>query len=79
MTGSATPLGTSAQRLLVILLALFVVASACTSDGASTAGGRTEVSPAEVSVTSLEKVSQLRNGFNADAGKVRLVLLLSPT
>jgi ABC-type glycerol-3-phosphate transport system substrate-binding protein len=79
VTGGATTLGRSARRLLVLLLALGVVASACTSDGASTAGGQTEVTPTEVRVTTLQRVSRLAERFNADVGTVRLVLLLSPT
>jgi hypothetical protein len=79
VTGGVWTLARSARRLLVLLLALGVVASACTSDGASTVGGQTEVPSAEVRVTTVQTLSQLRDRFNEDAGKVRLVLLLSPT
>ena len=73
MTSGAWMLRRSAARLFVLVVAIGVVASACTSDGASTAGGQTQPTLAEVRVTSLQKVSQLRDRFNADEGKVRLV------
>lgn len=79
MTSGTWMLRRSALRLLVLVVAISLAASACTSDRASTAGGQTQSAPAEVRVTRLQKVSQLRDRFNEDAGKVRLVLLLSPT
>jgi len=61
--------------LLAILLAL-AVASACGSG----ANPKTEESPTQsATVTELRNVSELGDRFNQDAGKVRLILLISPT
>jgi hypothetical protein len=62
-------------RLLPILLALALAASACTSGpspgtGATSRNGR---------VAELRSISELRERFNEDSGKVRLILLISPT
>lgn len=78
MTDSAGSPARSARQLLV-LVAVVAVASACTSDGATTAGGQVAPTSAEARISSLQEVSQLRDRFDANAGKVRLVLLLSPT
>ena len=78
MTGARLLRG-AAQGLLVLVATIGVVASACTSDRGSPAAGQTHATSAEVRVTSLDTVSQLRDRFNEDVGKVRLVLLLSPT
>jgi hypothetical protein len=62
-------------RLLPILLSLALAASACTSGrspgtGATSRNGR---------VAELRSISELRERFNEDSGKVRLILLISPT
>jgi len=62
-------------RLLPILLALALAASACTSGpsretGSTSRNGR---------VAELRSISELRERFNEDSGKVRLILLISPT
>lgn len=62
--------------LLAILLALAVASSACGSG----ANPKTEESPTRsATVTELRNVSELGDRFNQDAGKVRLILLISPT
>jgi len=62
--------------LVAILLALAVASSACGSG----ANPETEESPARsATVTELRNVSELVDEFNQDAGKVRLILLISPT
>jgi hypothetical protein len=62
--------------LLAILLALAVASSACGSG----ANSKTEESPTRsATVTELRNVSELGDRFNQDAGKVRLILLISPT
>lgn len=62
--------------MLAILLALAVASSACGSG----ANLETEESPARsATVTELRNVSELGDRFNQDAGKVRLILLISPT
>ena len=62
--------------LLAILLALALASSACSSG----ANPETEESPTRsATVTELRNVSDLGDRFNQDAGKVRLILLISPT
>lgn len=65
--------------LVATVLAFSLAASACASDRSPPAGGTPDATPPEVRVTSLQDLSQLRDRFNEDAGRVRLVLLLSPT
>jgi hypothetical protein len=66
----------SRRPLLAILLALAVASSACGSG----ANPETEESPPRsATVTELRNVSELGDRFNQDAGKVRLILLISPT
>ena len=62
-------------RLLPILLALALSSSACTS-GASPGTGSTSRNGR---VAELRSISELRERFNEDSGKVRLILLISPT
>jgi hypothetical protein len=59
----------------VPLLALILVASGCTS-GAPAAEGSASSVPF---VRGLSSISLLQDSFNRDAGKVRLILVLSPT
>jgi hypothetical protein len=61
--------------VLPILLALVLASSACTS-GPSPVTGSTTLSER---VAELRSISELRERFNEDAGKVRLILLISPT
>lgn len=56
-------------RLLPILLAFALASSACTSGP----------SPGPGWVAELRSISELRERFNEDSGKVRLILLISPT
>jgi len=62
-------------RLLPILLALALASSACTS-GPSPGTGSTSRNGR---VAELRSISELRERFNEDSGKVRLILLISPT
>jgi hypothetical protein len=61
--------------LFGLLAGLVLVLPACSS------GGRpeTETTPRTDEVAVLGGVSDLRERFNEDSGKVRLVLLISPT
>lgn len=59
--------------MLLVLVAL--VSSACTSSR-SLRPGTTAASP---EVTELRSVSDLHKRFNRDSGKIRLILLVSPT
>jgi hypothetical protein len=59
-----------------LLVAAFVlVFSACASSGRPA----TETAPRTTKVAVLGGVSDLRERFNEDSGKVRLILLISPT
>ena len=60
---------------LSFLAALVLVFSACVSSGRSA----TESTPRTAKVAELGGVSDLRERFNEDSGKVRLILLISPT
>lgn len=62
-------------RLLPILLALVLASSGCTSRPSPGAGSATR----DGRVTELLNISELRERFNGDSGKVRLILLISPT
>jgi hypothetical protein len=61
--------------LFGFLAALVLVFSACASSGRPA----TETTPRTDKVAVLGGVSDLRERFNEDSGKVRLVLLISPT
>ena len=61
--------------LFGLLTALVLVFSACASSGRS----ETETTPRTSKVVELGGVSDLRERFNEDSGKVRLILLISPT
>lgn len=76
-TGSSSVRGSGSPRsLLTLFLVVFaLVSSACASSGSS-AGGSTAAS---AKVTELRSVAELKERFSEDAGRVRLVLLISPT
>jgi len=76
-TGSGSVRASGGPRPLfaLILMVFALFSSACASSG-STAGGATAASP---KVTELRSVAELKDRFNEDAGKVRLILLISPT
>ena len=59
--------------LFGLLAALVLVFTACASSGPNTQTTRTD------KVAVLGGVADLRERFNEDSGKVRLVLLVSPT
>jgi hypothetical protein len=61
--------------LLPILLALALASSACTSSSSPVTGSTTRSGR----VAELRSISELRERFNEDSGKVRLILLISPT
>ncbi len=60
-------------RLAAVLLALALASPACVSHGAAGPAGHAS------KVTRLRSVSELRDRFNKDSGKVRLILIISPT
>lgn len=59
--------------LVATLSALALVSSSCSPDRA------TESSATSSKVTELRSVTELQDRFNEDSGKVRLILLISPT
>jgi hypothetical protein len=61
-----------ARLPVYVLLALLLAFSGCGGSDAESAGG-------DAAVTELTSVDQLATAFDADKGKPRLVLLLSPT
>jgi hypothetical protein len=61
--------------LFGLLAALVLVFSACASNGRP----ETETTSRTDKVAVLGGVSDLRERFNEDSGKVRLILLISPT
>jgi hypothetical protein len=68
-----TPIALSG--FLSFLAALVLVFSACESSGRPA----TETATGTTKVAALGGVSDLRERFNEDSGKVRLILLISPT
>lgn len=60
---------------LSFLAALVLVFSACASNGRPA----TETTPRTANVDELAGVSDLRERFNEDSGRIRLILLISPT
>ena len=66
---------TSIALFFGLLAALVLVLPACSSGG----GPETETTPRTDKVAVLGGVSDLRERFNEDSGKVRLLLLISPT
>jgi hypothetical protein len=58
------------------IVAGLVLAAACCAAQAPAPAGRQEARPA---LEDLKSLDELRQVFNHDAGKIRLVLLLSPT
>jgi hypothetical protein len=69
--------GSSRIRIALfgLLTALVLAFSACASRGRP----ETETTPRTSKVAELGGVSDLRERFNEDSGKVRLILLISPT
>jgi hypothetical protein len=61
--------------LLPILLALALASSACTSSQSPVTGSTTRSGR----VAELRSISGLRERFNEESGRVRLILLISPT
>jgi hypothetical protein len=59
------------------LIALSLLATTCT--GRQTVGGRAGGEATSAPVRDLSSIATLQDDFNQDAGKVRLILLLSPT
>lgn len=65
-------------RLTRVLVTIFIsvgVLSSCTSDSKPDA----RASTATARVAALRSISDLKDQFNEDSGKTRLVLLISPT
>jgi hypothetical protein len=65
------------SNLLVALLALVVVA--CGHPAAVTLPWDRPAPPAGISLTDLQSIGDLQAVFNRDAGKPRLIMLVSPT
>jgi hypothetical protein len=65
----------SLSLILVVLLA------ACGGSGGSSAaaGSSAGASQAASAITDIKNISQLRDAFNQQAGKPRLIMLMSPT
>ena len=62
-------------ELFVVILVLVLASSTCTSRGNQ--GDHSAIRSAKV--TELRSVPELRERFNEDSGKIRLILLISPT
>jgi hypothetical protein len=62
--------------LVVLLLGVLVVVSSACGSSLSPASGATSAS---ARVTEFRSIADLQDRFNRDAGKVRLILLISPT
>lgn len=60
------------------LLVLSILAGACTAEGQASGGGANATSSSSA-VHELGSIATFREAFNNDAGKVRLILLISPT
>jgi hypothetical protein len=63
------------SRLLPFLLAFALASSACTSGPSPETDSTSRIGR----VAELRSISELRERFNEDSGKVRLILLISPT
>jgi hypothetical protein len=61
--------------LVALLAPLAFISPACGSWGNSAGGATRE----DAKVTELTSVGDLQDRFNGDTGKVRLILLISPT
>jgi len=66
------------RRVLPWLVGLALASTACTGEGVDSANGTTALPPT-VRVHELDSISTLQESFNADAGAIRLILLVSPT
>ena len=69
----------AALMRLLPLVVLLVALVGCGHSGAATATVDRPASPAGLSLRDLHDIGQLRDVFNQDAGKPRLILLVSPT
>lgn len=67
--------GNPLPSFALVLVVFALVSSGCAWSGSST-GGATAASS---KVTELRNVAELKDRFKEDAGKVRLILLISPT
>jgi ABC-type glycerol-3-phosphate transport system substrate-binding protein len=66
------------RRAAVILLALLVLAG-CGGDEETATPGTATAPETATAVKELANVLDLRSDFEADAGKTRVIVLLSPT
>jgi hypothetical protein len=66
------------RPLLVAVLVVLVVAAACTRAGETAPPGAQRADASE-SVRNLTSIETLQEQFNDDAGRARLILLISPT
>jgi ABC-type glycerol-3-phosphate transport system substrate-binding protein len=67
------------RRAAPLLLALLALAGCGGGDDETAAESRTATVTAAPGVEELANVLELRSDFEADAGKTRVILLLSPT
>ena len=63
----------SRRRLLGLLILLVAVALGVYLES------RTRLAPGQAPLTDIQNIETLRTQFNQDAGKTRLILLVSPT
>jgi hypothetical protein len=63
---------------VLVLLVLSILVGSCTGGGQGSGGGPGARSTS-AAVQELGSIATLHDAFNKDAGKVRLVLLISPT
>jgi hypothetical protein len=61
--------------LVALIVPLALLSPACASSGSSAGGAPTD----DAKITELRSIAELQDRFNEDAGKVRLILLISPT
>jgi len=65
---------------LTLLAGIVVLAAAgCGGGGSDSASPPEQASAARPALTDLKSVDTLKNDFNADAGRSRLLLIFSPT
>ena len=70
---------TLSSRVLVTLAAVLALGPAAAEPAAAQAMQANEAAQEEVVLNDLDSLEELQEKFNQDAGKSRLVLLLSPT